>query len=167
MLTRPISISMKETRKEPIKNSKGPSKSPENYSPFEEKLNIYSHGLGFLFSILALFFLVIRSSNLGNFWHIVSFSVFGTSLILLYGASTLYHSSKGASLRNRLKILDHASIYILIAGTYTPFTLVTLDGTLGWILFGITWGIAIAGVILKMFFTGKYKKLSKIGRAHV
>lgn len=125
-------------------------------------MNIYTHGIGLFLSIIALILLVIRSFYSGTVWHIVSFSVFGASLILLYAASTFYHSSKEPSLRKRLNILDHASIYILIAGTYTPFTLVTLNGTLGWILFGVTWGIATAGVIVKLFFTGKYKKMSTI-----
>jgi hemolysin III len=153
---------MKETLKEPIKHSKNPAISPVYYSTLEERLNIYTHGIGLLLSILALILLVIRASNFGNVWHIVSFSVFGSSLILLYAASTLYHSSKELSLRKRLNILDHASIYILIAGTYTPFTLVTLNGTLGWVLFGITWGIATVGVVLKLFFTGKYNRLSTL-----
>ncbi len=138
------------------------TKLPESYSPLEEKLNIYTHGLGLVLSILALILLVIRSSQFGNVWHIVSFSVYGTSLVLLYAASTFYHSSAEETLRKRLNIFDHAAIYILIAGTYTPFTLVTLNGTLGWILFGVTWGIAIVGVVLKLFFTGKYNRVSTV-----
>jgi hemolysin III len=153
---------MKEIRKEPIKHPRRKSNSPVYYSPLEERMNIYTHGIGLLLCILALILLVIRSSNIGNIWHIVSFSVFGTSLILLYAASTLYHSSKELSLRKRLNILDHASIYILIAGTYTPFTMVTLNGSLGWVLFGVTWGIALIGIILKLFFTGKYNRVSTL-----
>jgi len=153
---------MKETQKGPIKTSMSNSKSLVYYSPLEERINIYSHGIGFLLSILALILLVVRSSISGNVWHIVSFSIFGTSLVLLYAASTIYHSSKEETLRRRLNILDHASIYILIAGTYTPFTLVTLNGTLGWILFGVTWGIATVGVVLKLFYTGKYNRVSTL-----
>ncbi len=132
------------------------------YSPAEEKINIVSHMIGFALSIIALVFLVIYSILYGNVFHIISFSVFGTSLILLYGASTLYHSAKKPDLRKKLKINDHASIYLLIAGSYTPFTLVTLNGTLGWVIFGLAWGIALTGIILKLFFTGRYNLVSTI-----
>ncbi len=87
---------------------------------------------------------------------------FGASLIILYAASSFYHSAKKSELRNRLNIIDHASIYVLIAGTYTPFTLVTLKGTIGWVIFGISWGLALTGIILKLFFTGKYNLMSTI-----
>ncbi len=82
------------------------------------------------------------------------------NLTTLYAASTLYHSAKKSELRSRLKIIDHASIYILIAGTYTTFTLVTLNGTIGWVIFGTSWGLALTGIILKFFFTGKYNLIS-------
>jgi len=130
------------------------------YSPTEEMINIYSHVVGLILSILALVFLVIHASALGNVLHLVSFSVFGVSLVVLYGASVLYHSAKEPALRRRLRVFDHISIYILIAGSYTPFTLVTLKGETGWILFGVAWGIALSGIILKLFFTGKYKVVS-------
>ena len=130
------------------------------YSPIEEKVNTISHAIGFILSIIALVFLVTYANLHGDAWHIVSFSIFGASLITLYAASTSYHSVKKPELRNRLKIIDHASIYVLIAGTYTPFTLVTLNGTIGWVIFGITWGLALTGIILKLFFTGKYDLFS-------
>ncbi len=133
-----------------------------DYSPLEEMMNIISHGLGFLLSIVAAVLLITRASLHGDAWHIVSFSVFGTSLVILYAASTVYHSAKRTVLRNRLRIFDHASIYILIAGTYTPFALVTLNGTVGWVIFGVTWGLAITGIILKLFFTGKYDLISTL-----
>jgi hemolysin III len=104
----------------------------------------------------------MHASLHGDVWQIVSFSIFGASLIILYGASTLYHIAKKPVLRNKLNIIDHASIYILIAGTYTPFTLVTLKGTIGWVIFGISWGLALTGIILKLFFTGKYDLISTI-----
>ena len=104
----------------------------------------------------------MRASLHGDVWQIVSFSIFGASLIILYGASTLYHSAKKPVLRNKLNIIDHVSIYVLIAGTYTPFTLVTLKGTIGWVIFGISWGLALTGIILKLFFTGKYDLISTI-----
>ncbi|MCH7972274.1 MAG: hemolysin III family protein [Bacteroidetes bacterium] len=132
------------------------------YPPREEKINIISHAMGFILSIVALVLLVRHANLHGNIWHIVSFSIFGISLIILYGASTSYHSAKKSGLRTRLRIFDHASIYILIAGTYTPFTLVTLNGTIGWVIFGISWGMALTGIILKLFFTGKYKLISTL-----
>jgi len=108
----------------------------KKYSPLEEKVNVISHSIGFILSIVALVLLVTHASMHGDVWHIVSFSIFGSSLIILYAASTFYHSAKKLQLRKRLKIIDHASIYVLVAGTYTPFTLVTLNGTLGWVIFG-------------------------------
>lgn len=132
------------------------------YPSTEEKLNILTHGLGLLLSIAALVLLIVHASQNGTARHIVSFTIFGASLILLYSASTFYHYSQSPNLRHKLNILDHASIYILIAGTYTPFTLITLKGALGWTIFGITWGIALIGVILKLFYTGKYDKISTI-----
>jgi hemolysin III len=132
------------------------------YSPIEEKINILSHAIGFILSMVALVLLVRHATWHGDVWHIVSFSIFGASLIILYAASTFYHSAKKSELRNRLNIIDHASIYVLIAGTYTPFTLVTLKGTIGWVIFGISWGLALTGIILKLFFTGKYNLMSTI-----
>ncbi len=132
------------------------------YSPEEEKINIISHAIGFVLSIIALVFLVTYAVLYGNVWHIVSFSIFGASLIILYAASVLYHIAKEPGIRNRLKIIDHASIYVLIAGTYTPFALVTLNGTTGWIMFGISWGLALTGIILKLFFAGEYNLISTI-----
>ncbi len=130
------------------------------YSPKEEKINVISHTIGFILSVAAFILLVMRANLHGDIWYIVSFSIFGVSLIVLYAASTFYHSAKKPKLRNRFRIIDHASIYVLIAGTYTPFTLVTLNGTIGWVIFGTSWGLALTGIILKLFFTGKYHLLS-------
>jgi hemolysin III len=132
----------------------------KSYSPLEEKLNIISHGIGFLLSITALIFLVVFAAIYGDVWHIVSFTIFGSSLIILYAASTLYHGAVKPLVRKRLKIVDHSAIYVLIAGTYTPFTLVTLNGATGWIIFGVSWGFAIIGITLKLFYTGKYDLFS-------
>lgn len=132
------------------------------YSPIEEKINIITHVIGFILSIIALVFLAAHASLHGNVWHIISFSIFGASLIILYAASSFYHSAKKPGLRRRLKIIDHASIYVLIAGTYTPFTLITLKGITGWVIFSISWGLALTGIILKLFFTGKYTAISTI-----
>ena len=130
------------------------------YGPKEEKLNIISHAVGLVLSIAALVLLVVYASIYGSAWHIVSFSIYGASLILLYSASTFYHYVQSPKLRHRLNIFDHSAIYVLIAGTYTPFTLVVLNGWVGWTIFGVSWGLALAGIILKLFFTGKYDKIS-------
>ena len=132
------------------------------YSPVEERINIFSHAAGLLFSLVALVFMVTRASLHGNAWHIVSVCVFGASLIALYAASTMYHSTTRPRLRARLRIIDHATIYVLIAGTYTPFALVTLNGTVGWVIFAISWGFAATGITLKLFFTGKFDLLSTL-----
>jgi hemolysin III len=130
------------------------------YSPLEEKINILSHAAGFLLSFLALILMLVKSSSSGNFLEIISALVFGLSLMILYAASTLYHRSREEKLRARLRIFDHAAIYVLIAGTYTPFTLITLHGNTGWLLFATVWTMALVGVILKLFFTGKFNILS-------
>lgn len=132
------------------------------YSPFEEKINIYSHGLGFLLSLIALVLMVFFPISDANGLYFLTVSIFAFSLLTLYAASTAYHSAKEATLRKRLRIIDHAAIYVLIAGTYTPFTLITLDGTVGWILFGLVWGMAVIGISLKLFFTGKFNLLSTL-----
>lgn len=132
------------------------------YSPIEEEINIISHAIGLILSIVAFVLLVTHASLYGNAWHILSFSIFGASLIILYATSTYYHSAKKPELRSRLRIIDHAAIYVLIAGTYTPLTLVTLNGQIGWTIFGITWTLALIGIILKLFFTGKYKSISTL-----
>ena len=132
------------------------------YSPMEESINVASHALGFVLSIVALLLLIRHASLNGSAVHIISFSIFGISLMILYAASTLYHRAKTLELRSRLRVFDHASIYVLIAGTYTPFALITLKGDLGWVVFGLSWGIATVGVILKLFFTGRYNLISTI-----
>ncbi len=131
------------------------------YSPLEEMINVISHFIGIILSVIALVILVVFASLYGNIWHIVSFSIYGSSMIMLYTASTVYHNSKKPEVRRRLKVFDHISIFIMIAGTYTPFTLVTLNGTTtGWIIFGVIWGFALTGTILKLFFTGRFNILS-------
>ena len=132
------------------------------YSPIEESINIISHATGFIFSIIALILLNLRADLYGGFWNIASFSIFGISLVVLYAASTLYHSAKKPELRIRLKVFDHAAIYVLIAGTYTPLTIITLHGTIGWVLFTFSWTFAFIGVILKLFFTGRFSLISTL-----
>lgn len=113
-----------------------------------------------MLSIAGLAILVARASLYGDAWHIVAVSIFGATLVLMYTASTLYHSIPLPRAKRVLRVIDHSLIYFLIAGTYTPFTLVTLRGPWGWSLFGFTWGLAILGVVFKIFATGKYEKVS-------
>jgi hemolysin III len=130
------------------------------YSVSEEKLNILSHGLGLLASIIAFPFLIIKALSYNGFWKPASFIIYGLSLVILYAASTFYHAAKNPTKRRKLNIFDHAAIYVLIAGSYTPFCLVGLDSKLGWYMFISVWFFALIGIILKLFFTGKYDKLS-------
>tara|TARA_R110002073_G_scaffold103234_2_gene233729 strand:+ start:27000 stop:27641 length:642 start_codon:yes stop_codon:yes gene_type:complete len=132
------------------------------YSKSEERLNILTHGLGLLLSVIGLPFLIIKALNFKGFLKPTSLIIFGLSMIILYAASTFYHAAKEPKLRRKLNIFDHAAIYILIAGTYTPFTIIVLEGTTGWILFGLTWFFALVGVVLKLFYTGKFDRLSTI-----
>jgi len=139
--------------------------SPENshaktYSKLEESINVGSHAIGVVLSVVALIALSLHPAFFSNLKTTLSFTVFGLSLICLYLASTFYHASRDPRRRARLRVIDHAAIYVLIAGTYTPFTLITLNSTLGWVLFGISWGLALVGVVLKLRYTGQYSKLS-------
>jgi hemolysin III len=134
----------------------------QHYSPLEEKTNIISHAIGLVLSIVALVLMVVKASLYGTVWHLVSVSMFGLSLIALYAASTFYHSEKDLQKRARLRVIDHATIYTLIAGTYTPFTLVVLHGSTGSWVFGASWAMAITGITLKLFFTGRFNILSTL-----
>lgn len=134
----------------------------KTYSPAEERLNVWSHFFGIVLSIIGLGFLIHKGIQSGKAIYIVSYIIYGLSMILLYTASTLYHSAKDAEKRLHLKVFDHVAIYFLIAGTYTPFSLLVLKGAWGWSIFGVVWGIAFAGMILKFFFTGRFSVLSTI-----
>ena len=133
------------------------------YSPNEELWSCIIHGIGIIFGIAAISLLATFSAIYGDVWSIVSTVIFGVSMTLLYTASTLYHASKDEHKRRILKKFDHISIYYLIAGSYTPFMLVNLRGTLGWSIFGIIWGLAILGTILKLISDGNGTKLWSIG----
>ncbi len=133
---------------------------PGFYPPAEERINVVSHVLGLVFSAVGVVFLLIKAAAYGSTVHVVSAAVFGSSLVALYTASSIYHRATDPARRKALRTLDHAAIYVLIAGSYTPFTLITLKGPLGWAIFGLTWGMAITGITLKMFFTGRFKRLS-------
>lgn len=124
----------------------------------EDLANAISHLAGTLLSIAGLVLMVVFSSIRGNAWHIVSCSVFGASLIILYLCSTLAHWLPAGSLKERLFVFDQSAIFILIAGTYTPLALVALRGTLGWIIFGIEWGMAITGIIRLIYKSGRFEE---------
>jgi hemolysin III len=129
---------------------------------WENRANSYTHAIATGMSIAGLAFMVVLASLTGDPWKIVSVSIFGATLVLLYTSSSLYHAVRRPALRKALRIMDHVSINLLIAGTYTPFTLVNLRGQLGWIMFGTIWGLALAGVILEIFFTGRFKILGTL-----
>lgn len=132
------------------------------YPRREEVANAITHGIGALLSVAALVLLIVFSSIKGTAWHVVSFTIYGVSMLLLYTSSTLVHSFKEGKLKDLFEIFDHSSIYIYIAGTYTPFMLVAVRGPLGWSLFGIVWGIALFGVLFKAFFTKRFLFMSTI-----
>lgn len=135
---------------------------PDIYHPREELANRLTHGLGVAFSVAGLVLLVVRSSLHGTAWHVVSTAIFGTTLVLLYGSSTLYHTFQAQHRRVLMQKLDHAAIFLLIAGSYTPFLLVTLRGPWGWSLFGVIWGLAAIGVTLKFWHAGRYNFVSTL-----
>ena len=132
----------------------------DHESPREELANAISHGLGALAALAGGSVLITLSAAFGNGWQLAGAIVFSASLFLLYLASTLYHITSNLEWRGRLKVFDHCAIFILIAGTYTPFTLVGLREDGGWWLFAAIWTLAVAGVIFKLFFTGRFKGLS-------
>ncbi len=126
----------------------------------EEIANSVTHGIGAALSLAALVVLVVFASQRGDAWRVVSFSIYGASLFFLYLASTLYHSFTNQRLKHFFRVLDHSSIFLLIAGTYTPVTLVSMRGPWGWTIFGLVWAMAIAGVVAKVFLIGKFKVFS-------
>lgn len=125
----------------------------------EEIVNAITHGIGALLSIAALVVLVILASTQGDIWHIVSFSIYGSTLILLYLSSTLYHSFSSPKVKNLFARFDHISIFLLIAGTYTPILLTSMRGVWGWTLFGIIWGLALTGAIIRSIYLHRFRKL--------
>lgn len=131
-----------------------------HYSFGEEVANAVTHGIGALLSIAALALMVTFAALNGDAWTVTSVSIYGATLIVLYTSSTLYHGITIPSVKHHLQKLDHATIFLLIAGTYTPFTLVSLRGPWGWSLFGIVWGIAVFGVVLELGWTHLSRKIS-------
>lgn len=133
------------------------------YTLREELWSSLIHGAGIALSIAGLVILVTFASLNGDAWAIVSTAIFGGSMIVLYTASTLYHAVRNPDAKRKLKKFDHISIYYLIAGTYTPFLLVSMRGTTGWTVFGIVWGLALIGTVLKLFSQGSGTKAWSIG----
>lgn len=132
----------------------------QHYSDKEERLNVFTHALGLLLSGIGLPFLIVKSFNFEGFWKPASLIIYGISLVVLYAASTFYHAAKNPVLRRKLNIFDHAAIYVLIAGTYSPYTIILFENSLGWTVFGLTWTFALIGIVLKLFYTGRFDKLS-------
>lgn len=130
------------------------------YSLGEEVAHAVTHGVGAFAAIAGLTILVAKAALYGSAVHVVAASVFGAALVLMYAASTLFHSIPLPRSKQVLRIIDHCCIYILIAGSYTPFTLVTLRGAWGWSLFALVWGLAAVGIVFKIFTTGRFEKLS-------
>lgn len=132
------------------------------YSRREEVANAVTHGIGAVLSIAALALLVVFAALYGTAWHVVSFSIYGATMLLLYFNSTMVHSLREGKAKDFFEFLDHSSIYLFIAGTYTPFMLVAIRGPLGWTLFGIAWGVAVFGVLFKAFFVKRFLFMSTI-----
>ncbi|MCP4197191.1 MAG: hemolysin III family protein [Proteobacteria bacterium] len=135
---------------------------PKNTSKGEETASSIIHGIGAGLAVAALALLVTFAGIMGDPWRVVSFSVYGATLVLLYASSTFYHGFRNPKLKKLFRIFDHAAIYLLIAGTYTPFLLVTIRGALGWTLFGINWGFALLGVVQSVLFIDRFKLVALI-----
>jgi len=136
--------------------------SSKSYTKREENLNILTHWIGTIIVCLGTGCLITLSALTGSTTKIISVIIYGFSMITLYCASTLYHFVENEGIKKKLKVFDHASIYLLIAGTYTPFLLINLRGTTGTTLFIIVWSMALLGIIAKVFFINKFKKLSLV-----
>ena len=135
---------------------------PAAYTNGEELANSITHGIGAILSVAALALLVTFGALYGDAWSVTSGSIFGVSLILAYSASTVYHSLRAERAKKVFRKIDHAGIFLLIAGTYTPFLLVSLRGPWGWSLFGVVWGLCVTGMILKFFLAGRFRVLSTL-----
>lgn len=134
-----------------------------DYTVGEEIAHGVTHGIGAGLAIAGLTLLVVLGVNQGDVRHVVAFSIYGTTLVLLYLASTLYHSLQFESLRQPLKVIDHSGIYLLIAGTYTPFMILGVATPAGYTVLGVVWGLAIIGIVLKVFFVNRFVIASTAG----
>ncbi|MDZ7671886.1 MAG: hemolysin III family protein [Halanaerobiales bacterium] len=132
------------------------------YTKKEEITNAITHGVGILFGIFALIFLIVTNYNNSDFYDMLSYIIYGSTLIILYVSSTLYHGIPINKAKKQLRKFDHASIFLLIAGTYTPVTLIALRGKIGWTMFIVIWSIALLGIIFKVFYINKLKILSVV-----
>ncbi|MHB8769518.1 MAG: PAQR family membrane homeostasis protein TrhA [Syntrophales bacterium] len=132
----------------------------KQYTRTEEIFHSITHGIGAALAVAGLVVLVVLAAQRGDTWCIVSFSIYGGALTLLYLASTLYHSFQDERLKRFFRHFDHLSIFLLIAGTYTPVTLISLRGVWGWTLFALIWGFAAAGIVYELLFLGRYKWVS-------
>lgn len=139
-----------------------PLASLSQYTVGEEIANSVIHGLGIVFGVVVLTILLTLASLFGTPNHFVCYLIYGISLILLYTSSTLYHALPSLKAKSFFKFCDHVSIYLLIAGTYTPFLILNIKGTLGWSLIAVIWGLALLGILFKLFFTGRLKLLSTL-----
>jgi len=126
----------------------------------EERWNVITHAFGFILAVFAAFLLLYRGFEDGNHMRLISYLIYSVGLITLYLASTLYHSAKDPVRKKRLNIFDHSAIYLLIAGTYTPIALLTMKGAWGIGILTIVWCIALVGIVMKLYFTGRYSKIS-------
>lgn len=131
------------------------------YSVMEEIANAITHGLGAALAIAGMIILIVK--GVGDPWKVVSSTIYGASMILLFTMSCMYHAISNVRAKKILRVFDHSTIFILIAGTYTPFTLVALRGWIGWTIFGIVWGVAILGIILNIISIERFKVVSMIG----
>lgn len=146
-----------------MKNDQKQLKTDErSETPAEHLANALTHGAGFGLSIACLVLLVVFAALRRGAWEVVSCAIYGATLVVLYLASTLYHSIQRPRVRRVLNIIDHAAIYLLIAGTYTPYLLVPLRGALGWSLFGVIWGLAVVGIVFQALFISRYKVFSTL-----
>jgi len=128
----------------------------------EEIVHAITHGVGAIFSIAALVVLTVVASLHGNAWHVVSVTLFGSTMLLLYLSSTIVHALPEGRWKRLFEIFDHSAIYFFIAGTYTPFLFLAVKGTIGWTLFGIVWGLALVGTVFKCFFVNRFLYTSTI-----
>ncbi len=133
------------------------------YSLGEEIFSAISHGVGALFGIFATVYMVVVSALAGSVWAVVCGAIYGGTLIILFSMSTLYHAIANRKAKLVFRVLDHSTIFLLIAGTYTPISLIALKGALGWVIFGIEWGVAILGIVFNSISIEKFKVFSMIG----
>lgn len=146
-----------------MKNNSGLFQKPERReTQSERRANVITHGFGFGLSVGCLVLLIVFSCLRRGVWEVVSCSVYGATLVFLYLASTLYHSARTPKFQHLMRVIDHSAIYLLIAGTYTPYLLVPLRGPLGWSFLAVLWGIAVVGIVFQTLFIGRFKVVSTL-----